>query len=104
MFFSLTHLIKKFFEFHKLCGVLIEKMNKLLKNVKTRWMNILFPMKHVMEQYQPLMAKMHVDASNSGIDAKNLSMFCGLELILRLHAILPHFRFHAYLNQACPVL
>jgi hypothetical protein len=103
-FFSLIHLIKKFFEFQKLCDVLTEKMNKLLRNVKTKWMNILFPVKHVMEQYRPLMAKMHVDASSNDIDVKNLSMLCGLELILRLHAILPHFRFHAYLNQAHLVL
>jgi hypothetical protein len=33
-------------------------------------MNILFFVKCVMEQYQPLMAKMHVDVSSSGIDAK----------------------------------
>ncbi len=49
-----------------------------------------------MEQYRPLMANMHVDASSSNIDVKNLSMLCDLELISRLHAILPHFRFHAY--------
>jgi hypothetical protein len=50
------------------------------------------------------MAKMHVDALSSDIDAKNLNMFCDLELILRIHAILSHFRFHAYLNQARPIL
>jgi hypothetical protein len=49
-FFSLIHLrsslsSKKFYD------VFIGKGNKLLKNVKRRWINMLSPMKCVMEQY-----------------------------------------------------
>ncbi len=43
------HSFKKFLEFQKLCGVLIEKGNKLFRNVKMKWINMLFPMKCVME-------------------------------------------------------
>jgi hypothetical protein len=36
-----------------------QKKNKLLRNMKTRCINILSRTKHVMEQYQILIAKMH---------------------------------------------
>lgn len=78
VFFS--HSFKKFLEFQKLCHVFTEKQNKLFKNVKMRCINMLSPMKCVMEQYRPLMAKMHVDASRN--------LLCDLELVLRLHEIL----------------
>ncbi len=39
--------------------MLTKKRNKLLRNMKTRWINILSHTKHVMEQYQILIAKMH---------------------------------------------
>ncbi len=42
---------KKILEFQKLFDVLTNKENKLLKNVKTRWINMLSSVKHVMEQY-----------------------------------------------------
>jgi hypothetical protein len=42
-----------------------------------------------MEQYQPLMAKMHADTSRNNTIAKNMSLLYHLELILGLHAILP---------------
>ncbi len=45
-------------------------------------------MKCVMEQYQPLMAKMHADASRSNTIVKNMNLLCDLELVLGLHAIL----------------
>jgi hypothetical protein len=74
--------------------------------VKTRWMNMLFPMKHVMEQYWPLMAKMRVNVSRNNIVAINLNLFCDLELIIGLHVILPFLDFmHTLvkLTQSCDV-
>jgi len=40
-----------------------------------------------MEQYQPLIAKMYVNAMKCNIAIENLNPFCDLELILGLHAI-----------------
>jgi hypothetical protein len=48
-FFS--HSPNKFLKYHNLCDVLIDKGNKQLRNVKTRWINMLSLVKHVMEQY-----------------------------------------------------
>ncbi len=61
----------------------------LFKNVKTRWVNMLSPMKHIMEQYQFLIAKMHVDSPQNNIVNDNLNLLCDLEPILGLHTILP---------------
>jgi hypothetical protein len=49
---------------------------------------MLFLMKCVMEQYRPLIAKMHDDVVKNNTTIKNLSLLCDLELILGLHAIL----------------
>jgi hypothetical protein len=49
MNFSLSP--NRFFEYQKFYDVLIEKRNKLLKDVKMQWVCVLFPMKCVMEQY-----------------------------------------------------
>ncbi len=44
------HSSKKFLEFQRLCDKLIEKGNKVLRNMKTRWINMLSFVKCVMEQ------------------------------------------------------
>jgi hypothetical protein len=43
----------------------------------------------VMEQYQPLIAKMYVNVMKCNIAIENLSPFFDLELILELHVIFP---------------
>jgi hypothetical protein len=45
---------------------------------------MLFLMKHVMDQYRPLIEKTHDDAVRNTI-----AIECDLELIFGLHAILP---------------
>jgi hypothetical protein len=70
-FFS--HSPKKFLEFQSLCDVLTKKGNKLMKNMKTRWINMLFLVKHVMEQYQPL-ENMHDDVSKNNITNENINL------------------------------
>jgi hypothetical protein len=38
------------------------KGNKLLHNIKTRWISMLSPMKFVFEKYRPLLLKMVIDS------------------------------------------
>jgi hypothetical protein len=83
------HSPKKFLEFQSLCDVLIKEGNKLLKNVKFKWINMLSPMKRVMEQYWPFIAMMHDDVLWNNTTTEHLSSFCDLKLIFGLHAILP---------------
>jgi hypothetical protein len=46
-------------------------------------------MKHTLERYCALIVNMHDDVLRNNIGTHNLSLFCDLELILGLHAILP---------------
>ncbi len=50
---------------------------------------MLYLVKHVMEQYQLLIAKRHDDALRNNTSIEKLNPFCDLELIFGLHAILP---------------
>jgi len=61
----------------------------LFKTMQTRWISMLFPMKQIVEQYQSLIAKMHVDSPQNNIVNDNLSLLCDLEPILGLHTIFP---------------
>jgi hypothetical protein len=67
----------------------MEKGNKLIQNVKIRWISMVFVVQQIMEQYWPLITKMYANVMKCNIATKNLSLFCDLELILGLHAILP---------------
>ncbi len=50
---------------------------------------MLYLVKHVMDKYQPLIAKMHDDYLRNNTTIEILNLLCGLELIFGLHAILP---------------
>jgi ABC-type polysaccharide/polyol phosphate export permease len=39
------------------------KGNKLLCNIKIRWISMLNPMKHVLEEYRLLLLKMAIDSA-----------------------------------------
>jgi hypothetical protein len=45
----------------------MEKGNKLLRNVKTKWVCILSRVQQVMEQYKPSIINMYVDAPKNNI-------------------------------------
>jgi hypothetical protein len=49
---------KRYFDQCKLAKLLDTKDNKLLHNLKTRWMSMLFPTKKVLEEYKPLIMNM----------------------------------------------
>jgi hypothetical protein len=67
------HSLKKFMEFHKLVELIGTKGNKLLKNVKTRWIFMLSPTKRVFVEYRPLIVKMHAKSSKNDTILKNLN-------------------------------
>jgi hypothetical protein len=53
---------KKHAAFVKLAEFLESKGNKILRNFKTQWMSMLAPTIQVMNEYRPLLVKMHEDA------------------------------------------
>ncbi len=70
-----VHSPNKHLEFTKLAQILQTKGNKILCNVKTRWINMLNPTSCVMSKYKMLMLKMAKDNMELVIAKTNLS-FC----------------------------
>jgi hypothetical protein len=63
MYGYFSHSPKSHLEFHRLAETLETKGNKIFKNVKTRWMSMLDPLKRIMTEYPPLLVVMQVDYS-----------------------------------------
>jgi hypothetical protein len=64
----LKHSPKKHLKLVKFADVMATKGLKLLKNVKTRWVSLIEPLRHIIQEYMVLIAKMKVD-----IDSKENS-------------------------------
>ncbi len=58
-----NHSPKWHLEFQKLVQVLDTKGNKIMKNVKTRWMSMLEPLKWIMAKYHHLFAMMQINSN-----------------------------------------
>ncbi len=84
-----AHNPKKFLEFTKLAKTLEIKRLKLLKNVKTWWISMLSPLKHVPIQYKSSFVKMHFDYEKSNYIRENFELLCDLNLILDLPCVMP---------------
>ncbi len=83
LYLLFAHNPKKFMEFYKFKKKLQMKSFKLLRNVKTRWLSMLSPLKHVMVEYKSLIVKMHFDLNKRKSACDNLELLCDL-LILGL--------------------
>ncbi len=96
-----VHSPKKFLEFVKLVETLATKGQKLLRNVKMRWISMLNPLKCIMSKYKSLIMKMHLDSSKTKAAQNNLVLFGDLELILPLPCLLPMLEvMHIFINFA----
>jgi hypothetical protein len=56
-----SHSPKRHLEFQRLAQILEAKGNKILKNVKTKWMSMLDPLKRIMVEYRLLLVVMQAD-------------------------------------------
>jgi hypothetical protein len=63
MYGYFNHSPKRHLEFQRLAQTLKTKGNKIIKNVKTRWMSMLDPLKRIMAKYHPLLVVTQVDYS-----------------------------------------
>jgi hypothetical protein len=63
MYGYFSHSPKRHMEFQRFAQTLQTKGNKIFKNVKTKWMSMLDPLKRIMEKYPPLLVVMQVDYS-----------------------------------------
>lgn len=69
------------------------KSLKVFQNVKTRWINMLAPLKWVKKEYETLIVKMVIDSGFVEVARTNLVNLCDLHAILGLPCILPMLQF-----------
>jgi hypothetical protein len=86
---------KKHLEFVKLAELLNSKGNKILRNIKTRWLSMLAPVVRIMNEYRPLLVKMSKDAGvkkPTALYTKCFQHLTDIQVLLGLAAILPMLR------------
>jgi hypothetical protein len=59
-----AHSPKKYNEYKSFAQTIDTKGLKLLKNVTTRWLSLLSPMRQVLSEYHTIIGKMHIDCIN----------------------------------------
>jgi hypothetical protein len=80
---------KRYLEFSKLAEIMETQGNKLLKNVKTRWISLLEPTKRVMSEYRTLVVNMALDSTNNNSAKVNFELLCDIEVLYGLAILLP---------------
>jgi hypothetical protein len=92
---------KKHLEFQKLANLVETKGLSILRNVKTRWISLLEPLKRVLGEYKTLIVKMYEDAvvKQPEMTVKqtaaresarsNYDLLCDVGTLLALSCILP---------------
>lgn len=80
---------KRHIEFTKLASLMEKKGNKLIKQVKTRWISMLKPAKRVFAQYPILLYKMHFDSPSLTVVQNNLECLTNVKTVLGLACMLP---------------
>ena len=83
---------KRHLELQKLAELLESKGRKILRNVKTRWISILSPLKRVLSEYRTLLVKMYFDhLLKPTIPATkvNYKLVPDIKCLLTLAAVLP---------------
>jgi hypothetical protein len=86
-FFS--HSPKRNQELADLANIVETAGQRILRNVKTRWISCLEPVKRLMSEYKALVLKMHLDSSSLATAKANLNLLSEIELLLGLACILP---------------
>ncbi len=72
-----------------LAKVMYKKRLNVLQNVKTRWISMIAPTKHVWYKYEPLLVKMAKDVTTVDNAKANYELLCNVETLLGLPHVLP---------------
>ena len=92
---------KKHLEFQKLVDVMETKGLNMLRNVKTRWILVLEPLRRILGEYKTLICKMAQDAAvkdphlsekqraSRETTMHNLDLFCDVGTLFVLPCLLP---------------
>jgi hypothetical protein len=71
-----SHSPKKYNEYKTFASTIDTKGLKLIKNVTTRWLSLLEPIKRIMSEFQNSLGKMEVDATNKNEKVTFLQATC----------------------------
>lgn len=92
---------KRHLEFQKLTDIVETEGLRMLKNVKTRWVSLLAPLRRVMGEYKTLIAKMCEDATVKEPEMthkemaaresarRNYDLLCDVGTLLALPCVMP---------------
>jgi len=70
------------------------KKTKILRNVKTQWISMLSPAKHIMAKYKTLVMKMAIDSLRNEKPKANFDLLCDVQVMLEFATILPLLQSH----------
>ncbi len=76
-------------KFVKLAKIMETKGNKILCNIKTRWIVMISHVKHVLFEYCTFFTKMALNAPTITFSKSNLCLLTNIEILLGLNAITP---------------
>jgi hypothetical protein len=88
-----AHSFKRHLEFTKFVEVMEMKGNKIVCNMKTRWILMLSPAKKVLVEYKTLLVKMAMDSFTNHQTKFNYEHLCALQILLDLSCIFPLLEF-----------
>jgi hypothetical protein len=93
--------LKRHLEFIKLAKFMQIKGNKILRNVKTRWISMLSLAKRMMAKYRTLLVKMALDNPTNQQTKLNYENLFDFQVLFRHVCILPLLEFvHAFIKFA----
>jgi hypothetical protein len=79
---------KHHLEFTKLAEIMEIEGQKVIQNVKRRWISMLAPLKRVGKEYKTLIAKMVINSGTMEANKANLVNMCNVGTILNLPCVL----------------
>jgi len=69
------------------------KENKILQNMKARWISMLRPAKRLMAEYKTFLMKMMLNNLTNQQAKQNYQYLCDLQILLGLACVLPLLEF-----------
>jgi hypothetical protein len=97
-----SHSPKKYNEYKNFASTIDTKGLKIIKNVKTRWLSLLEPMKRIMIEFRTILEKMEVDATKKRKEKVISNQSCSISFRLLLAGLLKFvffsFFFHSLLS------
>jgi hypothetical protein len=84
-----SHNPKRHLEFTKLAKIMETEGNKILRDIKTRWISMISLVKHVLFEYCTFLMKMALDAPTIASTKSKLCLLINVKTLLGLNVSMP---------------